>query len=57
VDEAADPIAADEVASWSDELAARQRCGQPERLVRPRAVVVIDVGAQHPFEVPPTGPE
>jgi len=51
VDQAAEAIAADDLAGWLDGPASRQRRDQPERLVRPRGVVVIDVRAQDPLEV------
>lgn len=57
VDGTTEPIAANDVTDRPDRLALCQRCGQPERLVRPRAVVVINVRMQHLFEVPPTGHE
>jgi len=55
VDQAAEAIAADDLAGWLDGLAPRQRRDQPERLVRPRRVVVGDVRAEHLLEVPLAG--
>src|SRR4030095_10322082 len=52
VDQTAEPIMAHDRAARPPQLAAGRRSRQPERLVRTRRVVVVDVLTKHLLEVP-----